>query len=151
MNTQKSLSNPLKMKAFKIIFAVFALQSSAYATSSDNNNAQTWLQQPRYQEVNPGGDAKMECLINDIRGECRWEKDGIPLTVYPGKYEWAGSPEGGDCSLRVIDAQLEYDDGVWQCQVTPSSFKAKDALISEGAQLVVRGEDPDSILSYLLC
>jgi hypothetical protein len=60
--------------------------------------------------------------------------------MFPTKYEWAGTPETGDCSLRVLSAELEYDDGVWQCQVTPSSFKEKDALISEGAQLVVRGK-----------
>ena len=78
------------------------------------------------------------------RGECRWEKDGQPVGIHPGKYEWAGnskeSPaESGDCSLKILDANLEFDDGVWQCQVTPSSFKVRDSLISEGAEVVVRG------------
>ena len=78
----------------------------------------------------------------------------IPASIYPGKYEWAGqngrvvqggeapsSLEDGDCSLRILNANLEYDDGVWQCQVTPSAFNTRDALISEGAELVVRGKN----------
>lgn len=28
---------------------------------------------------------------------------------YQGKYEWAGNPDVGDCSLRVMNAALEYD------------------------------------------
>ena len=82
----------------------------------------------------------MPCVISNKKGECRWEKDGNPVGMYPTKYEWAGSAEKGDCSLRILDANLEYDDGVWQCQVTPSSFQSKDSLISEGAELVVRGK-----------
>ena len=62
------------------------------------------------------------------------------IGIYPTKYEWAGLSEKGDCSLKILDANLEYDDGVWQCQVTPSSFQSKDSLISEGAELVVRGK-----------
>ncbi len=121
------------MKAHLLAAALLASARAAAAV-------QTWSEQPRYQEVNPGGEARLACVVNDIRGECRWERDGIPLTVYPDKYEWAGRPETGDCTLRVLDARLEYDDGVWQCQVTPSSFRERDALISEGAQLVVRRE-----------
>ena len=101
---------------------------------------QSWAEQPRYQEVNPFGNLILPCVVNDMRGQCRWEKDGSPVGMFPTKYEWAGTPETGDCSLRVLSAELQYDDGVWQCQVTPSSFKEKDALISEGAQLVVRGK-----------
>ena len=41
--------------------------------------------------------------------------------------------------LKILDANLEFDDGVWQCQVTPSSFQLRDSLISEGAEVVVRG------------
>jgi hypothetical protein len=29
---------------------------------------------------------------------------------------------------------------VWQCQVTASDFKQRDTLVSDGAELVVRGE-----------
>ena len=107
---------------------------------------QTFSEQPMYQEVNPGGHVVMPCIVLNKRGECRWERDGQPVGIHPEKYEWAGaskevaSPaDPGDCSLRILDASLEFDDGVWQCQVTPSSFKTRDALISQGAQLVVRG------------
>ena len=74
------------------------------------------------------------------RGECRWEKDGTPVGMYENKYEWHGSVAEGDCSLRVREANIEYDNGVWQCQVTASDFTQRDTLISEGAELVVRGE-----------
>ena len=87
----------------------------------------------------------MPCLVQNKKGECRWEKDGDPVGMYPTKYEWAGSPEEGDCSLRILDASLEFDDGVWQCQVTPTSFLFKDSLISEGAELVVRGKQKANI------
>ncbi|EFN64230.1 Kin of IRRE-like protein 3 [Camponotus floridanus] len=54
------------------------------------------------------------------------------------KYEWVGSPDMGDCSLWVRSATLEFDDGLWQCQVTASDFTTQDALASEPAKLVVR-------------
>ncbi len=128
------MASDIRLSNTMLLFVISLLLPSASLA------VQSWSEQPRYQEVNPGGEVRMACVVSDIRGECRWEKDGIPLTAYPGKYEWSGEPKEGDCSLRVIDARLEYDDGVWQCQVTPSSFQVKDALISEGAQLVVRGE-----------
>ena len=78
---------------------------------------QTWLAQPRYQEVNPGGAIDITCRVANKEGECRWEKSGNPIGIFPGKYEWSGSPGDGDCTLRVINASLEYDDGIWQCQV----------------------------------
>lgn len=56
------------------------------------------------------------------------------------KYEWVGSPDVGDCSLWVREATLEFDDGLWQCQVTASDFTTQDALASEPARLVVRGK-----------
>jgi hypothetical protein len=57
-----------------------------------------------------------------------------------GKYEWAGNPDVGDCSIRVLNAALEYDDGEWECQVTASDFAAQDALTSRPVKLVVRGK-----------
>lgn len=63
------------------------------------------------------------------------------------KYEWVGSPDIGDCSLWVRSATLEFDDGLWQCQVTASDFTTQDALASEPARLVVRGK---RILGYIL-
>jgi hypothetical protein len=96
---------------------------------------------PTYQEVDPGGEAILTCVVADLKGECRWEKDGVPVGLYEGKYEWVGKPEEGECSLRVRAASMEYDNGVWQCQVTASDFKQRDTLVSDGAELVVRGKD----------
>ena len=60
--------------------------------------------------------------------------------MYKGKIEWAGNREEGDCSLRVLAAELQYDNGDWVCQVTASSFHERDTLISNPAKLVVRGK-----------
>ena len=107
---------------------------------------QRWVEQPRYTEVNPNGMVILTCKVSEKQGECRWEKDGSPIGIYPGKYEWAAKPEAGDCSLKIFNSSLEYDDGVWQCQVTPSSFNSKDPLISDGAELVVRGKTKITML-----
>ncbi|EFN88883.1 hypothetical protein EAI_02427, partial [Harpegnathos saltator] len=61
-----------------------------------------------------------------------------PIGMHLKKYEWVGSPDMGDCSLWVRSATLEFDDGLWQCQVTASDFTTQDALASEPARLVVR-------------
>ena len=34
---------------------------------------------------------------------------------------------------------IKFDDGLWECQVTASSFESQDALASKPARLVVRG------------
>ena len=68
----------------------------------------------------------------------RWEREGEPLGIFPGKYDWAGDLKSGDCSLLISDADLEFDDGAWQCSVSPSRFKARDALVSGLSSLVVR-------------
>ena len=110
---------------------------------------QRFLETPVYTEVNPGGSIRLPCQVESMKGECRWEKDGVPVGLYPGKYEMRGQvggdqpnggPNSGDCGLDILGASIEYDNGVWQCQVTASDFKQRDTLISEGAQLVVRGK-----------
>lgn len=67
-----------------------------------------------------------------------------PVGIYPKKYEWAAhlhsSHLNGDCSLWIRSATLEFDDGVWECQVTASDFTAQDALTSKPVRLVVRGK-----------
>lgn len=60
--------------------------------------------------------------------------------MYPKKYEWAGSQEQGDCSIWIRNATLNFDDGLWECQVTASEFTTGDALTSPPAKLVVRGK-----------
>ena len=85
---------------------------------------QSWLKQPEYQEVNPGEIAMLTCIITNKEGECRWERGGVPIGMFRDKYEWAGDRAQGDCSLLVRDADTEWDDGSWQCSVSPSKFKA---------------------------
>lgn len=74
-----------------------------------------------------------------------------PVGIYPKKYEWAGTTSyglngmpsqhiGGDCSLWVRAATIDFDDGQWECQLTASDFTTQDALTSQPVQLVVRGE-----------
>ena len=47
----------------------------------------------------------------------RWERDNTPIAAFPGKYEWAGDRTQGDCSLRILNANFDYDNGGWVCQV----------------------------------
>lgn len=47
---------------------------------------------------------------------------------------------GGDCSLYVRAATIDFDDGAWECQVTASDFTTQDALTSQPVQLVVRSK-----------
>ncbi|CAL7946544.1 unnamed protein product [Xylocopa violacea] len=99
---------------------------------------QQFEETPQYTEVNPGQDAKLICRVLGKRGQCIWQKDQKPIGMHLKKYEWVGRPDIGDCSLWVRSATLEFDDGLWQCQVTPSDFTTQDALASEPARLVVR-------------
>ncbi|XP_035737382.1 hemicentin-2-like isoform X7 [Vespa mandarinia] len=99
---------------------------------------QQFEETPQYTEVNPGQDAKLICRVLGKRGQCIWQKDQKPIGMHLKKYEWVGSPDMGDCSLWVRSATLEFDDGLWQCQVTASDFTTQDALASDQARLVVR-------------
>lgn len=91
-----------------------------------------------YQEVSSGEDVRLRCRVKDKRGQCIWQKDRKPVGIHPDKYEWAGNREG-DCSLLVRKASLDFDDGLWECQVTPGDFARQDALTSLPARLLVRG------------
>ena len=41
----------------------------------------------------------------------RWEKDGSPVGMFPGKYSWSGEVEEGDCSINIFHAEKEFDHG----------------------------------------
>ncbi|XP_075148408.1 uncharacterized protein LOC142222260 [Haematobia irritans] len=117
---------------------------------------QRFAEQPKYSEVNPGQDALLTCKVIDKRGTCSWQKDNKPVGIYAKKYEWAARPSsspsgglhldlhpppmqiGGDCSLWIRSATLDFDDGLWECQVTASDFTTQDALTSQPVRLVVR-------------
>ena len=40
-----------------------------------------------------------------------------------------------------MEVDIKFDDGLWECQVTASSFESQDALASKPARLVVRGKE----------
>lgn len=123
-----------KMGPLTLCFIVLPMVTSSVL------GRQQWEEEPGYKEVNPDGDVVMVCRVKNKKGECRWERDNTPIAAYPGKYEWAGDTEQGDCSLRILAANYQYDNGAWVCQVTASSFKERDTLISHPANLVVRGK-----------
>ena len=98
--------------------------------------AQQFLRTPESVVVRPGDSVVLPCLLENKGGECRWEKDGLPVGLFPHKYRMIGG-EGGDCSLEISDARLEWDDGLWQCQVSASNIVLSDSLISPEARLTV--------------
>ena len=57
------------------------------------------------------------CELQAAASECVWQHGGLPVLIQTGKYEWAGPRQQGDCSLRVLQANIAYDDGEWECQV----------------------------------
>ncbi|XP_055848314.1 hemicentin-2 isoform X1 [Episyrphus balteatus] len=142
--TMKSML--LRLEIFGFILAVMLL------TENGINCFQRFSEQPKYTEVNPSQDALLTCKVIDKRGTCSWQKDNKPVGIYPKKYEWAGRPStgslhmdlqppphiGGDCSLWIRSATLDFDDGLWECQVTASDFTTQDALTSQPVRLVVR-------------
>jgi len=97
---------------------------------------------PLYQEVSSGDDVQLRCVVQNKAGQCIWQKDRRPVGIQPNKYEWANSRGSGDCTLVIRRANLFFDDGFWECQVTSSDFTRQDALSSEQSRLLVRGENP---------
>ena len=82
--------------------------------------------EPEDLEVNPGQIGVLDCKVFDKNREslCRWQKDGISIRVpQAGKYEWQGSPDNGDCSLRIIDSDINFDDGTSNFSIRSSSSR----------------------------
>jgi hypothetical protein len=74
---------------------------------------QSFDRQPEKREINPGEDTVMICRVfeKNRNSLCIWQKDGLPVRLQDGKYEWDGSREKGDCSLRILKADINFDDG----------------------------------------
>ena len=101
------------MGLYRAAFSLFVILNSA---SCDVQ--QTWSEQPANQEVNPGGDVLLGCVINDMRGQCRWEKDGTPVGIFPGKYH--------DCQMAIAKIFRLYvfgPSGFWT--MAPLHYAAK--------------------------
>ena len=43
---------------------------------SEAASEQMFSAEPAYTEVNPGADEVLDCQVDNIGGECRWQKDG---------------------------------------------------------------------------
>ncbi|XP_071576739.1 kin of IRRE-like protein 1 [Temnothorax nylanderi] len=109
---------------------------------------QQFLEKPQpYQEVSPGDDVRLRCIVRNKGGECIWQKDRRPVGKHPDKYEWANGG-GGDCTLLIKRANLVFDDGLWECQVTSSDFTRQDALSSDQSRLLVRVKPKKPQLEY---
>ena len=120
---------------------------------------QVFSKQPSSLLIPPGENATLACVVKNMGGECRWQKNGKPVGLFPGKYSLASGGVPGDCSLSIARVDLKIDDGEWQCQVgiishyltqvafinhlltqvTSSSISSQDALVSSPAQLTVQG------------
>ena len=72
-----------------------------------------------------------------------------PIGIHNGKYEWASRPSSGDCSLKIMNVDIKFDDGAWECQVTSADFQSQDALASAPARLVVRGKCGIDLISSM--
>ena len=91
---------------------------------------QSFMQLPEPRSVRSGESLTLACRVAEKGGECRWEREGLPVGQYDDKYVWAGARQEGDCSLTILDSSPEYDSGWWSCQVTASNITAADSLIS---------------------
>ena len=91
---------------------------------------QSFMQLPESRSVRAGASLTLACVVAEAGGECRWEREGLPVGQYDDKYVWAGVREEGDCSLTILDSSPEYDNGWWSCQVSASNITAGDSLIS---------------------
>lgn len=126
------ISYLVKMNVLSLIIVIMLADQSS--------EAQYFSTVPKYTEVNPGASIVMTCVVSDKSSlsECVWQHDRLPVRMQEGKYEWAGVRDAGDCSIRILKANIAYDDGMWECQVTQSSYQTHDGLSSAPAQLVVR-------------
>ena len=92
---------------------------------------QSFMAMPADTEVEAGASVTLECAVAELGGECRWEREGLPVGAERGKYE----PE--ECSMRILEAEHQYDGGQWVCQVSASDIEAGDSLVSRPATLTV--------------
>ena len=79
------------------------------------NAKQSFDQEPDIKrEVNPGQDVILPCRIyqKSRNSICNWQKDGFPISLQTGKYQWDGDQQRGDCSLKIFKADINFDNGM---------------------------------------
>ncbi|GBM26604.1 hypothetical protein AVEN_85210-1 [Araneus ventricosus] len=101
--------------------------------------AQQFEIKPSSVEVNPGDTAVLTCKVHNRQGECAWLKDGKVMGKIDTKYEFSREPPDGDCSIRIRNAKIEEDDGMWQCQVTQIAL-TEPTLTAPEVKFTVRGQ-----------
>ncbi|CAH1797854.1 unnamed protein product [Owenia fusiformis] len=100
---------------------------------------QSFRTQPHDSEVIHGQTVILPCEVNNAVGMVQWTQDKFALGTerdlpgYP-RYSIIGSQDLGEYNLMISNAQL-MDDGVWECQVTPTEYTI--GLRSEAAKLTV--------------
>ena len=104
---------------------------------------QSFMAMPEDTEVVEGASVVLECLVAELGGECRWARDGLPVGAEQGKYELEA-----DCSLRIMEAEHQWDGGRWVCQVSASDIVAGDSLVSRPATLTVI-KRPQEVSSHI--
>ncbi|XP_077985400.1 kin of IRRE-like protein 3 [Glandiceps talaboti] len=104
---------------------------------------QTFRTQPAETRTAIGGapEVILHCAIDNIAGRVQWTKDGSALAGshrnlpgYP-RYTITGTESIGEFHLRIAPVLLE-DDGIYECQVGPSS--GHTALRSTPARLIIQ-------------
>ena len=111
--------------------AAFTAAVTSLLLTSKASGLQSFMAMPADSEVEAGASVTLECAVAELGGECRWERDGLPVGAELGKYE----PE--DCNMRILAAEHQYDGGQWVCQVSASDIEAGDSLVSRPATLTV--------------
>ena len=106
------------------------------------HSLQSFMRLPEDTDVEAGSSVTLPCLVAEKGGECWWELDGRPVGAEAGKYEYSGDTEAGDCSLAILEAAQQWDEGGWVCQVSASVIEAGDSLVSRPAvvRVVARPE-----------
>ena len=101
----------------------------------------------------PRSNTTLECLVENMgdHAECRWQKNGKPVGLFPEKYSLPTPMIAGNCSLTISGVDLVLDDGEWQCQVTSSNITYQDALASTPAVLSVQGRSSLHHQRILIC
>ena len=95
------------------------------------SSLQSFMAMPVDTEVEAGASVTLECAVAELGGECRWEREGLPVGAERGKYEME------ECNMRILEAEHQYDGGQWVCQVSASDIEAGDSLVSNPASLTV--------------
>ena len=70
------------------------LTVTVLVVSGERPRAQHFLRTPGSLMVSPGDTVVLPCLLENKGGQCRWEKDGLPVGLFAEKYRMVGGREG---------------------------------------------------------